>query len=340
MQNICRNENMIKKDNNKMNLISVIVPVYKVEKYLDRCIESIVNQTHSNLEIILVDDGSPDNCPVICDKWATLDRRIKVIHKENGGLSDARNSGMAAASGEFVGFVDSDDWIAFEMYEKLLGAIKQDGSDIAACAVKMVWEDGTPCTHLIKQANCVLDNFNAQKELLLERKLKQPVWYKLYRRSTIQNILFEKGKYHEDVYWSYQIIGNAKKVSIIDFVGYYYWQRKESIMGEKYSMKRLDSIEAYCRRLEYIRQEYPLLEKRALCALWESCIYSGQMALRFLNLRERKQAYVYLLKVLKRYPISFSDYCNMSISHRVWLSISRISLRSVCRIKNILRVGF
>ena len=122
--------------------ISVIVPVYKVEPYLDRCVQSVVNQTYPNLEIILVDDGSPDQCPVMCDTWAKKDPRIRVIHKKNGGLSDARNAGMAAASGEYISFVDSDDWIAPEMLERLVKALERDDSDIAACAVEMVWEDG------------------------------------------------------------------------------------------------------------------------------------------------------------------------------------------------------
>ena len=106
-----------------MSLISVIVPVYKVEPYLNKCIESIVNQTYKNLEIILVDDGSPDNCPAICDSWAEKDSRIKVIHKENGGLSDARNAGMVHATGEYIAFVDSDDYIDPEMYQSLYGVM-------------------------------------------------------------------------------------------------------------------------------------------------------------------------------------------------------------------------
>ena len=117
--------------------ISVIVPVYKVEKYLDRCVESIVNQTYKNLEIILVDDGSPDNCPVMCDEWAEKDERIRVIHKENGGLADARNAGMNIATGDYIGFVDSDDWIEPNMYEVLLkNALKYD-ADISRCGLSV-----------------------------------------------------------------------------------------------------------------------------------------------------------------------------------------------------------
>jgi len=108
--------------------ISVIVPVYKVEAFLDRCVQSIANQSYRNLEIILVDDGSPDNCPALCDAWSERDSRIKVVHKQNGGLSDARNAGMAIATGEFMGFVDSDDWIATDMYQHLYDLLEADGS--------------------------------------------------------------------------------------------------------------------------------------------------------------------------------------------------------------------
>ena len=125
--------------------ISVIVPVYKVEPYLDKCVSSIVNQTHKNLEIILVDDGSPDNCPAMCDAWAEKDSRIRVMHKTNGGLSDARNAGMAVATGELMAFVDSDDWIVPDMYEYLYQRLTEDNSDIAACGVQMVWEDKKLC---------------------------------------------------------------------------------------------------------------------------------------------------------------------------------------------------
>ena len=160
-----------------MNLpkISVIIPVYKVEEYISRCIKSVVDQTYSNLEIILVDDGSPDNCPAICDKWAEKDSRIKVIHKKNGGLSDARNAGMQIASGEFIGFVDSDDWISKEMYQLLYENMKENESDISACGVKLVWEDGAESRSLTSAGIQILNTQEAMEAIIRESKLKQPV---------------------------------------------------------------------------------------------------------------------------------------------------------------------
>lgn len=321
------------------HLITVIVPVYKVEPYLDRCVQSIVDQTCSNLEIILVDDGSPDNCPAMCDAWAEKDSRIRVIHKANGGLSDARNAGLALAAGEYISFIDSDDWIAPEMLEKLLDALQRDDSDIAACTVQMVWEDDTPSELLTVQRSCVLDREEAQRALLRETLLKQPVWYKLYRRETIKSIPFEVGKYHEDVYWSYQAVGNARHVSLIDDIGYYYFQRSGSIMGESYSLRRLDAIEAYERRCRYLKEHFPALEREARLSVIGNCIYHGQMALKYLPASEREQAMRYLNEVKDRYPIKHAEYAKRKITHRLWLDLARVSLPFTCRLKNLLGVG-
>jgi len=321
------------------DLISVIVPVYNVDAYLDRCVHSIINQTYQNLEIILIDDGSTDTCPQLCDEWGKKDNRIKVIHKNNGGLSDARNAGLTVANGVLIGFVDSDDWVAPEMYERLKNAIDKNKSDISACSVKMVWESTAIEKMLTVQENCVLGQHEAQKELLNENKLKHPVWYKLYKRSVIKDILFDKGKYHEDVYWSYQIIGNAANVSIIDYIGYFYWQRANSIMGNNYSLKRLDVIEAVCRRYEYFKNEFPELSKQAKLSIWNNCIYHSQLVISNLSPAEQKTALGYLESVKKRYPLKYSEYRDQKYTHQIWLLLASVSLKTAATIKNALKVG-
>ena len=322
-----------------MRDLSVIVPVYRVESYLDRCVQSIVDQTYTNLEIILVDDGSPDNCPAMCDAWAERDSRIRVIHKENGGLSDARNVGMALATGEFIAFIDSDDWIAPEMLEKLVYALQRDDSDIAACTVQMVWEDDRPSELLTVQRSCVLERDEAQRALLRESLLKQPVWYKLYRRDRVKDIPFEVGRYHEDVFWSYQAVGRAWRVSLIEDIGYYYFQRGGSIMGEGYSLRRLDAIEAYERRYRYLKEHFPALEQEARVGMVSACVYHGQMAMKFLPAADRKQAMRYLNEVKNRYSIRHADYADSKLTHRLWLDLARVSLTAVCRVKNLFRAG-
>ena len=316
--------------------ISVIVPVYKVEAYLDKCVSSIVNQTYTNLEIILVDDGSPDNCPAMCDAWAEKDSRIRVIHKTNGGLSDARNAGMAVATGELMAFVDSDDWIVPDMYEYLYQRLTEDNSDIAACGVQMVWESKTPSRMLTRAGNCVLNQEEAMRAIIEESWLKQPVWYKLYKTDLIRDILFPKGKCHEDVFWSYQAVGSAKKVSVSDHVGYYYLQRGGSIMGAGYSLKRLDAVEAKVRRCAYIQERFPALSPLAVKDLWLTCIYHGQLALWNLDEKAVAQAMAFLQSVLKSNPVA-TDGCTWK--ERIWLRMARLDLQMTCRLRTCLHIG-
>ena len=316
--------------------ISVIVPVYKVEPYLDKCVSSIVNQTHKNLEIILVDDGSPDNCPAMCDAWAEKDSRIRVIHKTNGGLSDARNAGMAVATGELMAFVDSDDWIAPDMYEYLYQRLAEDNSDIAACGVQMVWEDKTPSRMLTQEGNCVLNQEEAMRAIIEESWLKQPVWYKLYKTALVRDILFPVEKYHEDVFWSYQAVGSAKKVSVSDHVGYYYLQRGGSIMGAGYSLKRLDAVEAKVQRCAYIQERFPALSPLAIKDLWFTCIYQGQSALRALNKAEAEKILTYFENLVETHPFQMEG---CSLKERLWLNMAKSSLAVACRIRNALKIG-
>lgn len=324
-----------------MDLISVIVPVYNVEKYLDRCVESIVNQTYTNLEIILVDDGSPDGCPAMCDFWAKKDRRIKAIHKKNGGLSDARNVGVSISSGEYIGFVDSDDWIAPEMYERLYESIQRSNSDISACSVQMVWENSiTPNRMLVQPQNLILNREDAIEALIKETAIKAPVWYKLYNYNLLRGITFKKGKYHEDDYWSYQVVDRAERISIIEYLGYYYWQRVDSIMGKPYSLNRLDQLEAYCERCDYYFGKERRLYNLALLSLWEACIFHGVMARGYLEKEDRRKTYSIISEIKEKYPIKKEAYKKEKISHKLWIEIAKISFPLVCEIKHWLRVGW
>lgn len=323
-----------------MNLpkISIIIPVYKVEEYIDRCIKSVVDQTYNNLEIILVDDGSPDNCPVICDKWAEKDSRIKVIHKNNGGLSDARNIGMKIASGELIGFVDSDDWISKEMYQLLYENMKENESDISACGVKMVWEDAAEARFLTPTGIQVLDTQEAMEAIIRESQLKQPVWYKLYKTELIRDILFPVGKCNEDVFWTYQAIGRARRVSTFDTPCYFYFQRENSIMGNKYSLKRLDALEAKIERLKYIEREFPQLEDLSKQDLWFSCMYSMQLAIQFLAPTELENAQRKIGTVIKSVG-AIHGLKNMALKQKGWFFLSKISFEKTCRLRNFLKVG-
>lgn len=320
-------------------MISVIVPVYKVEAYLDKCVRSIVDQTYRDLEIILVDDGSPDRCAELCDTWAAKDSRIRVIHKKNGGLSDARNAGMAIATGEYIGFVDSDDEIAPDMYRLLLERMTADGSDIAACGVEMVFEDGTPSRMLTPSGTHVLDNRQAMEAIVRETYLLQPVWYKLYKTDLVRDIPFAVGKCHEDVFWSWQVIARAQKVSVFGTSCYRYLQRSGSIMGEKFSRKRLDAIEAKCLRHDYLKLHYPELVPAALCGMHFECMYFGQQALRTLPKQEYTPVLEQLRCTIAEHPIDQDVLRSRKLSHRVWLRLAQASLPTACRVRNLLKIG-
>ncbi len=312
-------------------LISIIVPVYKVEAYLDQCVQSIVDQTYQNLEIILVDDGSPDACPAMCDAWARKDSRIRVVHKENGGLSDARNAGLAVAAGDYIGFVDSDDSIAPTMYEELMTHLTDTGSEIAACGVQMVWEDGKTAM-LTCSGSAVLDNEQAMEAIISESWLKQPVWYKLYKRSTVEGILFEKGKCHEDVFWSYQPLARADRVCVFDTPLYFYRQRSGSIMGDSFSVKRVDALEANEKRLSFLKANYPALAPRAQALAYFFCMYLCQIALR------NHQKAIYQQAKLEARCLRPTNR-SLNAKEKLWLTASSISWLGTCKIRNQLKIG-
>lgn len=248
------------------NLISIIVPVYKVEAYLDQCVQSIVNQSYSNLEIILVDDGSPDNCPAMCDRYAAQDSRIKVVHKQNGGLSDARNTGIRMATGDYIGFVDSDDWIEQDMYEILLRAIQEHNADIAEIGVNYCYEGRTERK---KAEEVHLLNKHEALTAFLDRSLliQGCVWGKLYRADIVKKVMFPVGRLHEDGYFTYKALYEVEIYILLNICKYNYRQDREgSIMTTtaKQNFKSLkDVIDAFEQRNNFfeVRGEKLLADK-------------------------------------------------------------------------------
>ena len=282
---------------------------------------------------------SPDNCPAMCDAWAEKDSRVKVIHKKNGGLSDARNAGMAFANGELMGFVDSDDWIAPDMYQYLYDLMVANHSDIAACGAEMVWEDGTPPRMLTKSGCCVLNQEEAMRAIVEESWLKQPVWYKLYKTALIRDIPFPVGKYHEDVFWSYQAVARAQKVSVSDKVGYYYAQRSGSIMGENYSIKRLDALEAMVSRCRFVTEQFPELAGLAQGKLISSCIYHYQLLLQNCSADPNDVYQNWVYSQAKQVGIKWKTDSMISKKQRMWLRLYLKVPKIVCRIRNRLKIG-
>ena len=202
--------------------ISVIVPVYNVERFLRECIESIISQTYKDLEIILVNDGSTDKSPLICEEYKKIDARVIVLHKENGGLSDARNKGIDISTGEYIGFVDSDDFIENDMYELLLNNIKKVEADIATCGV---------ISEKVKDKNfykeeIIVNAHDGLKEMLMERSMNTSACDKLYKRSLFDEIRYPKDKLYEDLYTTYKLLHKANKIVISNQKKYYYTNYK------------------------------------------------------------------------------------------------------------------
>lgn len=248
-----------------MHKISVIIPIYNVEPYLSACLDSVIHQTYQNLEIILVNDGSTDTCPQICEDYAAQDQRIVVIHKKNGGLSDARNAGLAIATGDYISFVDSDDLLSLDFYQILLQTLIENEADIVECGfVKFDTE-----IKIIKEYEKENDNIEifcteTALELLIKDYLQPMVWNKIYCKRVLENLNFPIGKIHEDVFWTYRVVGNAKKIVKIKNKMYGYRQQVDSISGKKYSLLRLYAVEALEERIEYMKNNFPQLENLAI----------------------------------------------------------------------------
>lgn len=248
-------------------LISVIVPVYKVEKYLERCVKSIQEQTYSNLEIILVDDGSPDRCGEMCDLLASEDKRIRVIHKQNGGLSSARNAGLDVMRGEYVGFVDSDDWIDSEMYEFLYSRMACENAQISCCGMALC-NDEKVLSYLNSNLddNETMSNEEALRNLTYNCRITNSVNDKLYHRSVFEKLRFKEGIVYEDAQIQPWCIDQVDTVTYAAKPMYCYYQADSSILRSAFSKRRLDMIRWSEERISLYERKYPGLVDYAYAA--------------------------------------------------------------------------
>lgn len=237
--------------------ISVIVPVYKVEPYLQKCIDSILAQTFRDIEVILVDDGSPDNCPAICDAAAEKDERVRVIHQKNGGLSAARNAGLDIARGEWIGFVDSDDYIAPEMYQTLYNTAIKNDAQLALCSYAYVdIQGGVLCDRRSPiQKEEILDRMQAVDRLGGDRGWYYvTAWNRLYRRELFENIRFPNGKCHEDEYTAHHIFWACERIAVVPEQLYFYVQRNDGIMYNVTLQRCLDNIWGLFDRIDFAQE--------------------------------------------------------------------------------------
>lgn len=321
-------------------LISVIVPIYNVEKYLARCVDSIVNQTYKNLEIILVDDGSPDRCPQMCDDYAKKDSQIKVVHKKNGGLSDARNAGMAVATGKYISFIDSDDYVSDDFFECLLDVMNKENSDIAECSVVKFYEDNRFDEFSDDLSVKTCDTQDAMSALIAENPFHQHVWNKLYKTELVKDIPYAVGKLNEDEFWTYRVFGRANKVARLNKTMYYYFQRSSSIMGVGYNIRRLDALEGKANRQKYIEINFPDLSTQAKIDLYGSCMFAYQSVLKFMSGADKKKALELIRKYRKMYNLSFDEIKLADKSARKYFYLAKCNFGFCCKFRAISGIGF
>lgn len=273
-------------------MVSVIIPVYKVEKYLSKCVESVRKQTYQNIQIILVDDGSPDRCGAMCDQYANLDQRIEVIHKNNGGLASARNAGLRVAKGEWIAWVDSDDWVAEDMIEYLLKGAQQNQAEVAICGRYEVY----PKKKYLQGAERVkILNAEEALHMLLDvknRQIENFMWDKIWRRSLFDGILFPEGKTFEDFAVTFRLIERANSIVCLPDPKYFYLQRNGSIMKDASIENQINRYEAARTRYDGMIEKWPQFEEmlvdrciRMAVNVWNSYYRSSKDERRIMRAR-------------------------------------------------------
>lgn len=249
---------------NEQPLISVIIPVYNVEMYLDRCLKSVVNQTYQNLEIFLIDDGSKDSSGDICDRWAKKDPRIRVLHQENGGLANARNNALRLIKGELVGFVDSDDWIDEDYYLSLYKIMKSKDADVVSCMFKQTNTEKRRNSMLIRKK--MFDTVNAKdyylKNIIKGKNDDASCCTKLYKRKVLENIEFENGLLFEDVVFNWLVLNEIEKYVKIYASKYYYFLNGDSITHKAFSDKMYDLIKGAAIMMEASENDKAIIKEK------------------------------------------------------------------------------
>ncbi|MEO3135266.1 glycosyltransferase family 2 protein [Turicibacter sanguinis] len=255
------------------DLISIVVPIYNVEKYLEECLASIINQTYKNIEIILVDDGSTDSSSVICRKYAEQDKRIKLFTKKNGGLSDARNYGIDKSLGTYITFVDSDDLIASNYIEILYRAIDLSKTKMSICKLKAFYDEEIPQNYENDvNSYLVLKKEEAFKEMLLERKFGVSACGKMIHRNCFEGIKFPYGKLYEDLATTFKFVNKSCSISFVNAELYFYRKRRNSITTSEFNIRKLDIFDSLTTFSNFIEENYPNLNRYCVYRKCDSAV--------------------------------------------------------------------
>lgn len=323
-----------------MSNISVIIPVYKVEDYLSRCLDSILSQTYTDFDLILIEDGSPDRSGMICDEYVEKDNRVVVLHQKNQGAAAARNTGieysLSNSNSKWIIFIDSDDWVAPDYLEVLFKAVQESECKVSICGYQKA-ED----SYDFKDSNNNAGRIAKAEEFIFIDDIQTVVpWGKLYDKKLWKDIRFPEGKICEDEYVIYKVLLESENLYITDKVLYAYYQNPDSVMNVCWSLKRMDAVDAHCERYTFFKDQYPELADRGLVQIWKDCRYQGQMAMLNLDKEDKNKAFAYLNQVTKQYPLPWGLLIKQKPKEALWLLLQKINLKLVCEIRNKLSVGF
>lgn len=321
-------------------LISIIAPVYNVEDYLDRCVESIVNQTYSNLEIILVDDGSTDSSGKMCDEWKENDKRIIVIHKDNGGQGEARNYGLDIATGDYIGFVDSDDLISNIMFAELVDIAVQYQADLVGCR-HVIFDDQRAPDFDNNNYNgqlLIMSRDEALEDIIREKHFESTVWNLLVKADIAKNVLFDVGKIHEDILWPFRVILKSNSIYFLEKRLYAYYQRCGSTMNSRYSAKRFDALDALETRAETIKSVNPDLYHITTRAYLGACMYHYQSLCREKKSKEYENYKSILHKRFCEGDLK-ALYNRLDLKYKIWFSMFILCPNHTCKLRNKLKIG-
>ena len=300
--------------------VSIIVPVYNVEQYLPRCVDSLINQTYQNIEIILVDDGSPDNCGKICDEYAKQDQRVKVIHKPNGGLSDARNVGIENSQGDYLMFIDSDDWIELNTCEILYNASINYEADVIVFEMKLVFDDGK----IMKRHRGIISHTPSHLECMqsliyhiFDGGIFNNACNKMFHKALFNGVSFPIGRCAEDQGTVYKVLHKAKKIYVVDELLYNYYQRSGSISFVDFSPKlACDRFYLGLERIDFFHSNYPSLEDMEIARVMGEtivCIIKLKGIKEYSDIRQEmiefKNKYSGKRKILSKYSRRYKMYC-------------------------------
>ncbi|MGO4709805.1 glycosyltransferase family 2 protein [Chryseobacterium sp. 2TAF14] len=316
----------------KNPLITIIIPVYNVEQYLEKCLDSVITQDYPDLEIILVDDGSPDQCGEICDSYAKKDSRIKVIHKKNGGLSDARNVAIDVASGEYITFVDSDDYVSDDYVSTLYELIKKNDCKISASGYIRFGQDDE-----LKDGNKVIKEYvfsgdNAIKEMFYQKKFDTSAWAKLYHRSLFSDGLrYPVGLLFEDLPTTYKLFQKSDKVAFSTKETYYYLRRSTSIEGSPFSQKKIDSTVKIINQLESDFNNAPHFLKPLNSRILNFSFHI------LLSMPFDNQNRLFLINKIKSYRLTVIKDKEAKMRSRITCLLSYFGINNVIRILKIIK---